>query len=378
MTGMKRDVVLRELSLLGSDLGHALQRDRAQARRLIGPVIPQNCTRIFLVGCGDSWHAGWAAREAFSTLAGVELCPVSANDFLLATPPTLVNSVVIGISASGATARVIEAINLAKKRQCRVVGISCQPDAALFQHADGAMMVGVDSPQPAPGIRTYQASYTALLCMALEFGLARGRLNAADEAAMEHSHARVAQELDSQTARCRNPESLCDEPLIKRMASAPLLHVLGSGSAFGSALHAAAKFAEIAGKSCIAKDLEEWWHVDRFGFSDECLLVVFMHAGEQTPRQLSAVARLGNHGVRPYLVGPQKVLAQVADPTLLRAALADDIPQTLQPLIDAHWSAAAAAHLATAMNVHPFNNLFNRRSIDECAIDRPTSVLLGL
>ena len=67
---------------------------------------------MYLTGDGDSYHAACAAAMAFETIAGLRCEPVSALPFLeyralSLRPAPLARPLVIAISASGGTERVV-------------------------------------------------------------------------------------------------------------------------------------------------------------------------------------------------------------------------------------------------------------------------------
>jgi fructoselysine-6-P-deglycase FrlB-like protein len=74
-------------------------------------------SRVYLVGCGDSWYCGLATRLAFESWAGVSTEASQALEFsrygVQYAPP---DALVVAISNSGRVARTVEAVVRARAR----------------------------------------------------------------------------------------------------------------------------------------------------------------------------------------------------------------------------------------------------------------------
>ena len=100
-------IIREHIESWGRMIQDVLTKDEAQA-----------LNRIFITGDGDSFHASHSAEMAFDTIAGVPCEPLSAQRFLNYKVEWLpVNrpgaTLVIGISASGTTRRVIQSLERA-------------------------------------------------------------------------------------------------------------------------------------------------------------------------------------------------------------------------------------------------------------------------
>jgi len=91
----------------------------ASARATFDFELCHSVKRIYLVGCGDSYHAPVGAELAFHQLTGVPTQAVSALTFgrymAAFLPPTgPQTNLVIAVSVSGVVSRTIEALRLAR------------------------------------------------------------------------------------------------------------------------------------------------------------------------------------------------------------------------------------------------------------------------
>lgn len=90
-----------------------------------------------VTGCGDGLFAGACAEVWFARLAGQRLRAVPAMQLSRECYPSLgPGSVVIAVSHSGTTARVLEAARAAQSRGSYVVALTASPDSALAAVAD--------------------------------------------------------------------------------------------------------------------------------------------------------------------------------------------------------------------------------------------------
>ncbi|MHA1199065.1 MAG: SIS domain-containing protein [Candidatus Heimdallarchaeaceae archaeon] len=99
----------------------------------------KNIRRIVLTGCGDSLCASLTTEAAFN----------KAGFSTFASPPMEIsrykyrfhdlldeNTLLIPISVSGKTPRVIEAINAAKNKNCSILSITNNPESPVAQNSD--------------------------------------------------------------------------------------------------------------------------------------------------------------------------------------------------------------------------------------------------
>jgi len=100
-------------------------------------------SRIVIVGCGTSWHAGLVAEYLFEELARINVEVEYASEFRYRNPVINEGDIVIAISQSGETADTLAAIELAKSKGaiifgvCNVVGssIARATHAGAYTHA---------------------------------------------------------------------------------------------------------------------------------------------------------------------------------------------------------------------------------------------------
>ena len=101
-----------------------------------------NISRICIVACGTSYHAGLTAKFLFEKLTGIPTEVNIASEFRYANPVIDNKVLTIFISQSGETADTLAALRLAKEKKsktvaiCNVVGssVSREADNVLYTH----------------------------------------------------------------------------------------------------------------------------------------------------------------------------------------------------------------------------------------------------
>lgn len=135
-----------------------------------------NASRIIIVACGTSWHAGLVAEYLIEDLARIPVEVEYASEFRYRNPIISERDIVIAISQSGETADTLAALELAKSKgatifgTCNVVGssIARATDAGAYTHAGPE--IGVAS------TKAFTAQVTVLTLIAMIIGSKRGTL----------------------------------------------------------------------------------------------------------------------------------------------------------------------------------------------------------
>lgn len=137
-----------------------------------------NASRIIILGCGTSWHAGLVGEYLFEELTRIPVEVEYASEFRYRNPIIREDDIVIAISQSGETADTLAAVKLAREAGahifgvCNVVGssISRATHSGCYTHAGPE--IGVAS------TKAFTAQVTVLTLMALTVAEKRGTISA--------------------------------------------------------------------------------------------------------------------------------------------------------------------------------------------------------
>ena len=103
----------------------------------------QSVSKILIIGCGTSYHAGCSAAIIMEEIARIPTSCVIASEFRYSKPILDETTLVIAISQSGETADTIAAVKEVKAHKAKVIGLcnvknsllSRESDSCLYLHA---------------------------------------------------------------------------------------------------------------------------------------------------------------------------------------------------------------------------------------------------
>jgi len=201
----------------------------------------QNASRIIIVACGTSWHAGLVAEYLLEDFARVPVEVEYASEFRYRNPVISNKDVVIAISQSGETADTLAAIKLAKENGafvfgiCNVVGSSIAREAHAGAYTHAGPEIGVAS------TKAFTTQITLLSLIALKLGKTNGNLSETRYRSYLHELELIPNKVKS---------LLATDDIVKHIASiykdVPNCLYLGRGYNFPVALEGALKLKEIS------------------------------------------------------------------------------------------------------------------------------------
>lgn len=290
-------VMLTQAAHLGHDLRSLTEPVTQQIAELVDPSIWTRIERIYLTGDGDSYHASQAAQLAFTSLAGIDCQAISAQQ-LLAYGPNLTmrgpnrRALVIGTSASGGTELVRLALTRAREAGALTMALTGRPGSPTTRAAEHNVVMELDRPQPSPGIRTYQASLLGMLLLAIHLSGEHPSSRAPAPATLRKEILDLAEMIEATATEAgqRSPA------LAQTLAASPVMMMIGSGPAHGTAMFAAAKIIEASGIFATGRDLEEWSHVERFARPFDMPVIVIAPPGRTHQRAVQAATQARSLG----------------------------------------------------------------------------------
>jgi glucosamine--fructose-6-phosphate aminotransferase (isomerizing) len=279
----KNDLAQNQLTTLGDVYKASFLEIDARLRNLFTAEDLMSIKKVYVVGDGDSYHAGIASGGAFYNLTDIEYCAIPAMRFLAYELDYIWDyspgqSIVVGISASGESRRVVQCLIRAREKisGVKIMALTGNPESSVARAADAVFNVRLPNPElgMAPGIRTYLATLFGLAALAIRLGELQNRYHMTEANALRRSIASLGEHISTTI-----DAAFTEAPRIRQYAAAPFFMTAGSGSHLGTAVFSAAKLTEIAGIYCVPQDLEEWMHVERFSYPTDTPLIVFAPRG---------------------------------------------------------------------------------------------------
>ena len=207
----------------------------------ISPEALAETTKIFIVACGSSYHAGLVAKYAFERWSRVAVEIDVASEFRYRDPVLSASTLVVGISQSGETADTLAAIRYARRQQAKTIVITNVVGSSLSREADAVLYTHAGPEIGVAATKTLTTQIAALWLLGLWFAQGIG--------AMDSS---AAAEVVTDLWRCPElmEEVLADATAIRgvaeRFAQAPGWLFIGRGVGYPLAMEGALKLKEIS------------------------------------------------------------------------------------------------------------------------------------
>lgn len=297
-----------------------------QVRERLTPK--QAPSKVYLVGCGDSWYCGMATRLAFETWAGVPTEALQALEFSRyfgRFAPR--DALVVGISNSGRVARSVEAVRQARALGLHTLAGTSALDSAIAQAAEVVIDLGYAERRFAPGTSSYVASLLVQYCVALRVAELNGALSAAG----------VQQRLEAISAEADGMQRTLEanQPVMEALGEAAQLTdkliFVGGGPNYGTAFFSMAKIIEAARVPAAGQELEEWAHEQYFVTGPDTYTFMIAPPGASVDRareQLWAANEMGSTTVAVCDAGD----AETAALAKVHAPVYGSGDETLSPL----------------------------------------------
>jgi len=133
---------------------------------------------VYLVACGTSYHACWAASYMLSKLAFLPTYPVIASEFIEQHGKSVnIDSTILAISQSGETADTLAAVNAARQRAATILGLTNSIGSTLTRVS--RVYIGQQS-GPEIGVaatKTFTSQLSVMAQLALRLAKKRGKVS---------------------------------------------------------------------------------------------------------------------------------------------------------------------------------------------------------
>lgn len=263
--------------------------------------------QIYLVGHGSSLYNAQVGEYILEYIAGIPCKALPAFAFSAymehrrLDPQTLV----IGISTTGETKSVCDALERARTAGSITLAITAHTDSLITQNADVTLLTGGEDDQISVKTKSYIQALIPLYLLALHLsGDPQQRSHWLDQIhlAAEGAH----RFLDEQQAQIKQ--------LAARFSKAPNVFILGTGPNLGTAEEASLKIIEMAKMYSECQELEDFFH-GRLREVDSNSPVFFLAPdGHSNRRVLDFLTVLGR------IKAPSIVLTDTPSPGIQRLA----------------------------------------------------------
>ena len=201
----------------------------------------EGITKIVVVACGTSYHAGMAAKHAIEHYTRIPVELDLASEFRYRGPVLDDHSLVIGIAQSGETADTLAAVRFAKDMGAMVVAITNVVGSSITRDADAVLFTHAGPEIGVAATKTFLAQLVALNLFALYLAQERGVMEAD----------KLSETIDAMRALPDQIEEVLNlqgevQRAAKRYADARDFIFIGRGVGVAVALEGALKLKEIS------------------------------------------------------------------------------------------------------------------------------------
>ncbi len=259
MTTDEHPMLANILSLAGPA---AWQASLALAEQTISAWLetgkPGQIERIVLVGCGSSLYNGQVGKYFMEHLAHIPAEAVPAFAFARYAEPALLGAqtLVIGISTTGGTQAVCDALARARSAGSLTLAVSAYAGSPLTHSAQAALLTGGQNDKISVKTSSYVLALVTLLMLALRLAEARGEAGPEIRKYWLDQIVKAAEGAHELLTRQRGEI----QALARQFAGASRAFILGSGPNLGTAEEASLKVIEMAKMPSECQDLENFMH----------------------------------------------------------------------------------------------------------------------
>ena len=344
--------MLDELDRLPADLSPLVESASAQLFESQFDLSSLRHGRVILTGCGDSLHAATAICPAMTSVSGC-LVTVSRPRRLIASLERSRRAeaaqLVIGISASGATDAVCDALRMAREAGCITLALVGQPDSPAEAIAHMTLILRPPDKRRGPGIRSYQASAVGLLNIGIRIGHGIRHLSAVDVTRWQERILNVAGPLRETLEGSRE----IAQAVARETANQPLMLFLAAANHLGTARYCAAKRIEASGLFGSAQDFEESCHVERFAMPID-IPVAIIAPDDETKEEAAHAATIARGIGRRVFVLSDPRAKEVRQHAQKSFDLILPEEALLSPLVSHPVLTRVSAHEADILGRQPF------------------------
>ena len=299
-------------------------------------------TRVTIIACGTSYHAGLVAKYWIEQLARLPVEVDIASEFRYRAPEMPPGGLALFISQSGETADTLAALRYAKTQQQRIVAVVNQAESSIAREADAVLATLAGPEIGVASTKAFTTQLVVLACLAIAMARARGKIDRATEARLSTALTEVPS---------RASEVLNHDERIQAMASwfaeARDVLYLGRGTAYPLALEGALKLKEISYIHAEGYAAGEMKHGPIALIDARVPIVVLAPSDDLFEKTLSNVQEVLARGGKVVMISDREGLARL-DGQLTEAIEVPRCDPFVAPLLYAIPAQLLAYHVAVA------------------------------
>jgi glucosamine--fructose-6-phosphate aminotransferase (isomerizing) len=247
--------------------------------------------RLSISACGTAFYAGLVAKYWFERFAKLPVEIDIASEFRYRGAPLESGDLAIFVSQSGETADTLATLRYAREKKQHILSVVNVPTSTIARESDVVMPTLAGPEIGVASTKAFTCQLSALACLAIAAGRARGELSERDEQNLVRALIEIPRLMAA--ALALEPQI---EKLAQNLAKARDVLYLGRGTSFPIALEGALKLKEISYIHAEGYAAGELKH-GPIALIDETMPVIviapFDHVFEKTVSNMQEVAARG-------------------------------------------------------------------------------------
>ena len=329
--------------VVGHTLAHYLDMSAERVRMPPLPFDFANINRISISACGTAYYAGLIAKYWFERFARLPVEIDVASEFRYREAPFSPGGLAIFVSQSGETADTLATLRYAKEQKQHILSVVNVPTSTIARESDAVMPTLAGPEIGVASTKAFTCQLSALCCLAIHAGRARGILSEEDEGKLVRALIEVPRLMT---------EALAMEPRIEELArklahSRDVLYV-GRGTSYPIAMEGALKLKEISYIHAEGYAAGELKHGPIALIDENMPVIVIAPYDRVFEKTVSNMQEVAARGGKIILVTDPKGAAEATVESLVTLTL-PDMPSTVTPLVYAIPVQLIAYHTAVMM-----------------------------
>jgi glucosamine--fructose-6-phosphate aminotransferase (isomerizing) len=244
--GNHRHFMAKEIHEQPEVVGHTLAYylDMTAEKVVLPMQLPfdfKTIERVAISACGTAYYAGLVAKYWFERFARLPVEIDVASEFRYREAPFSPGNLAVFVSQSGETADTLATLRYAKEQKQHVLSIVNVATSTIARESDVVMPTLAGPEIGVASTKAFTCQLSALACLAIAAGRARGVLSADDERNLVRALIEVPRHM-SQTLKLESEI----ETLARDLSKSRDVLYLGRGTAYPLALEGALKLKEIS------------------------------------------------------------------------------------------------------------------------------------
>lgn len=299
------------------DLGTAVFDDL-----ILSPETLASVSRILILACGTSWHAGCIAASWIEEKAKIPCQAEIASEFRYRNPVISKDTLVIAISQSGETFDTIAAVREIKAKGVKVLAVCNARNSTLTRDADDCLFLKAGPEISVCSTKAFTSQLTVLSLFTLFLARLNGSMTANEGTIFLQELQKVPLQVD---LILRNTDAI--RRLAQKYAHYHHMFFLGRNYMFHTSLEGALKLKEISYINAVGYPAGEMKH-GPIALVDETLAAIGLCGNQKTlDKTISNLIEIKSRGASILALAPVDCLAleDVANDILPLPPLSDEL-----------------------------------------------------